>query len=341
MLIDDLLIWSEEGGLSLTLTVFAVGLSLRLLFFAARLLTNGWASGRFNGLLRMAFHLVRATVPYHRGALKAPFYTGLRYIFHICLFVVPIWYSGHINLWENSSLEWYWTPISDEAVNKMTLVVIFIGTYLLVRRIVWPPARRRSKPADFVVIAIAVLPFLTGYCYTNGTLDHITFFSDYMWYLHVISGEAMLLMMVVMFCVTRLNDADCVGCAACEVSCPTATLESINADGARTFRYSHYQCICCASCVRACPQGAAELRHVIAVTYFFNLFRKRAIRRVPLAACERCGASYGPAPQITWLKEKIELGETSCQATNLCNRCKKIVTARRYLSTKLQQPSKP
>ena len=328
-MIDDFLIWSEEGGLAIVLYAFAIGLSLRFLFFVGRLLYAELGARHAYGLLTTAFNILRALLPYHRRALKAPFYAGLRYVFHACLFIVPIWFSGHVTMWEESSLEWYWIPMDDKTADLMTLAVIGIGVFLIARRIVIPKIRRRSAPVDIVVITITVLPFLTGYFYTHGTLNKIAFFSDYLWYFHVISGEAMLLMMIVMFCVTRLNEADCVGCAACVLNCPTRTLESCTDPESRIFRYSHYQCICCASCVDTCPEGAAELRHEISIAYFFNMFEKRIIRNVQLARCDQCGACYGPEPQIIRLAAKLEQGESSVQTIHLCNRCKKIMSAHR------------
>ena len=215
----------------------------------------------------------------------------------------------------------------------MTLAVIGIGAYFLLRRVIVPKTRRRSSITDFIIIGLTVLPFLTGYFYTHGTLDHIEFFSSYLWYIHVISGEAMLVMMLVLYCVTQMNEAKCVGCAACEINCPTGTLESLTQDqiGERTFLYSHYQCICCASCVEACPENAVELRHKLAIGHFFNLFAKRVIRTVPLARCEQCGVYYAPVPQIASLTEKIVQGQADPQRVRLCQRCKKIASARRVI----------
>ena len=332
-MINTFLYWTEEAGLKIVLYALVIGLALRVLFFIGRLVYAGWSSRHRNGLILTALNFLRALLPYHAHALKAPFYTGLRYVFHACLFIVPIWYSGHIAMWEESSLEWYWTPISDEATDFMTLAVIGIGAYFLLRRLIVPETRRRSSATDFFIIGITILPFLTGYLYTHGTLDHIEFFSSYLWYFHVISGEAMLVMMIVLYCVTRMNEARCVGCAACEINCPTGTLESLTRthSGERTFLYSHYQCICCASCVDACPEGAVELRHKLAIGYFFNLFTKRVIRTVPLARCEKCGAYYAPVPQIASLTEKIVQGGADPQRLRLCQRCKKIASARRVI----------
>jgi ferredoxin len=114
----------------------------------------------------------------------------------------------------------------------------------------------------------------------------------------MLSGEAMIIMAVFLFCRTRLNTQKCTGCAACEVSCPTGTLESTDEGKFRIFKYSHYQCICCGSCVNACPEDAAELRHEISPKRFFQIVPKLEIRTVELQACDRCGVHFAPEPQM-------------------------------------------
>jgi ferredoxin len=128
-------------------------------------------------------------------------------------------------------------------------------------------------------------------------------------------------MVVFLFCRTRLNAIRCTGCAACEIGCPTGTLESHDEGKLRTFIYSHYQCICCGSCVSVCPEGAAELRHEISLGRFFQVVSKREIRSVELKECERCGAFFAPEPQLDKVSQVITAEYLrfcpSCRKTNL------------------------
>jgi Pyruvate/2-oxoacid:ferredoxin oxidoreductase delta subunit len=116
--------------------------------------------------------------------------------------------------------------------------------------------------------------------------------------IHVLAAEAMLITAAFLFCKIRLDKDDCIGCAACELICPTGALEAHDGEGIRSFTYSHYQCVCCGACVRTCPEGAAELRHEIGVGNMFRLFSKDAIRNIELSACRRCGAPYLPSPLL-------------------------------------------
>jgi ferredoxin len=132
------------------------------------------------------------------------------------------------------------------------------------------------------------------------------------------SGEAMMLMAVVLFFRTRLNAVRCTGCAACEISCPTGTLVSNDEGKLRTFTYSHYQCICCGSCVSVCPENAAELMHEISPRRFFQAASKHEIRSVELKECERCGAFFAPEPQLEKVSQTI-----TAEYLRFCPICRK------------------
>ncbi|MGW8302870.1 MAG: 4Fe-4S dicluster domain-containing protein, partial [Desulfobacterales bacterium] len=184
---------------------------------------------------------------------------------------------------------------------------------------------------DYLFIILTALPFLTGYLYTHGTLDHISFFETYMWYFHVLSAEVMLLMIVFMFLRTRLTADRCIGCAACEINCPTGTLETKDNRHLRVFSYSHYQCIYCGTCVAVCPENAAELRHELNFAHIYRIFAKRPIRAVELSTCESCGTLIAPQPQMQKLRAVIASGDVEFETLNRCSRCKKIAAQKSHL----------
>jgi NAD-dependent dihydropyrimidine dehydrogenase PreA subunit len=242
---------------------FITGILLRGLFFFVNIFRNRPFS-RHNAVHRFVT-LFGIVVPFHRAVLKKPLYTILRYAFHVCLFVVPIWFSGHVYLWEESRFEWYWTPLPDEWADRMTLFVLITCVFFIGRHVISKKERLNVKFSDFLLILITALPFLSGYFLAHGNLDSIPFFENYLGYIHVISAEIMLVMVVFLFYRTRLRKEACVGCAACVENCPTETLEFHDKDAQRHFNYSHYQCICCGSCVNVCPENATTLSHAINV----------------------------------------------------------------------------
>ena len=316
--------------LEIVFYLFGMGISIRCLTFIINIFKTqisahqppSWKkAGKTLYLIAVAF------LPYHRGLLKQPVYTILRYLFHACLFIIPVWYSGHLNMLMDTRLGWYWEPLPDNYIETATLFVIGIGCLFIARRIVFQRIRKQSSVNDIFFIVITILPFITGFWYVNETLDHIAVFRNYMWYLHVFSGEVMMAMAVFLFIRTKLDVLKCVGCSSCSIACPTGTLEATETGNKRDFLYSHYLCICCAACVSTCPETAAILRHEISIPLFFSFFRKQKINEITINRCEGCREMYAPDPQIEKIKTILcAKAIIPPETMGYCSRCKKLLS---------------
>jgi len=283
--------------------IFIIGIITRVAFFFYEIIKSGRDKDfRWRYILAT---FGRSLLPFYNAVTKKPIYAAFRYIFHVCLIVVPIWLSGHIALWEESRFEWGWTALPGAWADWMSLLFLGLAACFLIKRIILTDIRLTSSKSDYFLIVITALPFMTGYFLTHGSLDSIPFLGDNMMTIHVLSGEAMIIAAVFLFYRTRLNVKKCTGCAACELSCPTGTLESNDEGKLRIFTYSHYQCICCGACVNTCPEEAAELRHEISLGRFFQIVPKQEIRSVELKACERCGALFAPEPHLDKISQMI------------------------------------
>jgi formate hydrogenlyase subunit 6/NADH:ubiquinone oxidoreductase subunit I len=318
----ELLYFAETTLLWMVAVFFLTGIVIRSLFFVVNIFRSRPFSRR--SVLNRFVTLVGVFAPFHRAVLKKPGYTTIRYAFHACIFIVPIWFSGHVSLWEESRFEWYWTPLPDEWADRMTLAVLATCAFFFTRRMILKN-RHDAGISDLILILITGLPFLTGYFLTHGTLDSIPFFETYLWYMHVISAEIMLVMIVFLFYRTRLRKETCVGCAACVENCPTETLEFYDKGALRLFRYSQYQCISCGSCVNVCPENAATLHHAVSIRHFFRMLSKDVIRDVELATCERCGVTIAPKLQTAKLGSILTAKEIEMSLLTHCSRCKKLV----------------
>ena len=310
--------------LRLSFLILILGVSLRIFFF---LFAVGKCSLHADHPWRtLIADFGRVFAPLHAAFSKKAVYAVMRYVFHTCVLVVPIWYSGHIYLWEEYGFYWYWTPLPDGWSDRLTIAVLAFAGYFLVRRTVGLIIRRNASISDFLIIAITALPFLTGYLFTTGTLDSIPFFDYHLQNIHILTAEIMMAMVAFLFCRTRLTAAKCTGCASCEASCPTHALTVTEKGRRRIFNYALYQCICCGACMHTCPEGAAELRHEISLKRFFQITAKQEIRSVELAACERCGALFAPRPQIDRLNSKLSEG-----FGYICPKCKQRQSAKTLL----------
>ena len=138
--------------------------------------------------------IFRWILPLNKSVGKNPVFMISAYLFHVCLIVVPIWYSGHISLWEESRLEWSWAAVPDGLADWMTILFLAIALFFLLRRIFSPDIRLLSSFADYLLLVVTALPFLTGYFLTHGTMDSVAFLGDNMTLLHMLSGELMLIL---------------------------------------------------------------------------------------------------------------------------------------------------
>jgi len=265
--------------------------------------------------------LVRSILPFHMEAITRPLWVFLRYVFHICLIGFPIFYSGHVVLWEESRFEWSWQSIPDEWVDRITLVLLAFFLFFLIRRLLLKQIRSESGMLDYALILIAGLPYLTGYLYSHGILDHIGFFRDNMLLFHMFSGEVMLISVACLFWTVRLRPNRCTGCAACSVGCPTGTLTAHDRGNFRHFEITNSRCISCGSCVKRCPEDAAQFRHQFSITMLFQL-RPMEKRRVELAACDQCGKLFLPIPQMNHINRILTDKNIELSLIGTCEQCK-------------------
>jgi len=313
----DLDYFVEGPLLQIVFYIFIIGIMLRIAFYFYSIIISG--RKKDFKLLYLLKNFTLSIFPLHKVVIKRPVYTTLRYTFHACLVVVPVWFSGHIVLWEESRWQWYWTAIPDDWADWMTILLLFFAACFLIRRIILSNIRAVSSISDHLLIILTALPFLTGYFLTHGTLESISFFENNMLTIHILSGEAFMIVAVFLFCRTRLNIEKCIACGACDINCPTGTLEARDEGPMRNFTYSHYQCICCGACINTCPEEAAELRHEISPARFFQIASKQEIRSAKLKTCEGCGIWYVPEPQLDKISHNY-----SFDYTRLCPRCRKV-----------------
>jgi len=105
----------------------------------------------------------RWLVPLGSRSLRSqPLFSIVFYIFHVCLFIVPLFLLAHNTLWNESFGVRLWS-FPDRVADYLTILMIGAATFLFARRLALPEVRILSTPWDYILLVLTVLPFLTGF----------------------------------------------------------------------------------------------------------------------------------------------------------------------------------
>jgi nitrate reductase gamma subunit len=107
--------------------------------------------------------------------------------FHVFLIAVPLFLLGHNILLDQSWGFGLWS-LPESFTDTLTLMVILCVAFFLMRRLFLARVRAISTFYDYLVLLIAVAPFLTGYFAYHQWFDYDTVMT-----LHILAGEVMLL----------------------------------------------------------------------------------------------------------------------------------------------------
>lgn len=118
---------------------------------------------------------------------KQPEVTVTAFVFHIGVVLMPIFLLPHIMLIERAwGISWWTLPKG--VADAFTLLVIFSAIAFFIRRISNPVVKYVTFTSDYVLLAIAAAPFVTGFF-----AYHHIFPYQYMSLLHMVAGEIMLM----------------------------------------------------------------------------------------------------------------------------------------------------
>jgi nitrate reductase gamma subunit len=155
-----------------------------VILFKKEKIVNPYMSFKFS--LYSLFHWL---IPFNsRNWRLRPVMTIITFLFHIGLVFLPIFLLAHnVLIYESWGISW-WT-LSEGLADIMTMIVIGCCIFFALRRIFAPEVRFVTFASDYILLAIAFLPFLTGFlAYHQWLLPHKT-----MVILHMIFGSLMLI----------------------------------------------------------------------------------------------------------------------------------------------------
>lgn len=162
-------------------TIYRIASLIRLSLIKDRVVYNHFS---LKWAVRSIIHWI---LPLNHTVRQYPVYTAVAYIFHICLLAVPIFLLAHNILWYESWGITLWN-LPEWLTDYMTLLMLAATLFLAIRRTVLPYVRIVTTFSDYLLLAVAALPFLTGYMAYHQWINY-----EWMLILHILSGELMLI----------------------------------------------------------------------------------------------------------------------------------------------------
>ncbi len=117
-----------------------------------------------------------------------PVFWGLSYVFHVSLFLVPLFFSAHLVLF-NQAFGIEVSFLNAHVADTLTIAVMVALAFFAFRRMSRPEVAFLTTKTDYALIIMVALPFVSGF-----VAYHQLFLYDWMFILHVLSGELMLIM---------------------------------------------------------------------------------------------------------------------------------------------------
>lgn len=113
-------------------------------------------------------------------------FTVIFFAFHIGLIVTPVFLQAHHIILKQRWGFGFWT-ISDATADILTMVTITAAGLIILRRLALPEVRILTTAYDYLVLLIAVAPFITGFF-----AYHQVAGPRFWMIAHILSGEIML-----------------------------------------------------------------------------------------------------------------------------------------------------
>ena len=172
--------------------IFFIGILYRIIWYVRGL---DWQADRvaytehavygLKGALRSIFYWL---IPF--GTHSWRFYKGMTvlvFAFHICLLFTPIFLRAHNILLEERWGFSFWS-LPEGVADVLTIIVIVAAIFLAIRRIAYPQVRIITSAYDYLLLLIAVAPFLSGFMAFHQVGDY-----NFWLITHIISGEVWLI----------------------------------------------------------------------------------------------------------------------------------------------------
>ena len=177
--------------ISIAFVVFVLGLIFHFIQFFRLTRKKEWAYPplEIKSQKNTAGQWVHSCLASLNGTLweTDPLMTIMTSVFHVFLIGVPLLLVGH-NILLGQSWGFSLWGLPESITDVLTVVVIVCAVFFLGRRLFLARVRAITTAYDYLVLLIAVAPFLTGYFAYHQWFDYPTVMT-----IHILSGVVMLI----------------------------------------------------------------------------------------------------------------------------------------------------
>lgn len=184
---NELLALARGLGFDIAITVFVVGMLLRLLEILSLGKKPDLSAPRGSGPEGALRTIVSRTLPRKSVFDNEPLRIINGYILHFGFFIVLFLYEPHIELFD-TSLGISWPGLPSGVIDAVAAITVISLIAALVFRLNNKVMRFLSTPGDYLAWLVTLLPVLTGYL----TYNHLLLPYTLMLALHLLSVELLL-----------------------------------------------------------------------------------------------------------------------------------------------------
>jgi nitrate reductase gamma subunit len=125
---------------------------------------------------------------WERGTVfsSSPVMARLSVLFHVALFLIPLLLPAH-NILFRQSFHFSLPSLPEPLLDKLTLGLLAIGAFFLLRRIFFPRVRALTTVRDYLILLLVAAPFVTAYMAYHQWLDYRTVLVT-----HMLVGEVVI-----------------------------------------------------------------------------------------------------------------------------------------------------
>jgi nitrate reductase gamma subunit len=129
--------------------------------------------------------------PIKKGFEARAVFSFTSMLFHLCIIVTPIFLGAHLLLWERG-LGISWPALGNIAADYLTLLAILTGVALLAQRVGASASRAISRPQDYFLPLLLIVPFISGYLAMHPNLNPFGYNGTM--FVHVMGGNLIFLL---------------------------------------------------------------------------------------------------------------------------------------------------